>query len=610
MKRPTCGLCQRIGNVCTFPTKRKAPDSRKLSAGRQTRRFSDNFGQFESLTHAETDLLDRLIALLQAQSSSSEKLEDYLAAYSRSSAETHSPIMSVSPISSGEKGPTNENTSLPSATGAGSRLSTQLSTNASASTAKPVANAKVSLAIPQAVSAGLIEAFFENIQPWLPMLHRPRFLARYADLSKSCSDGLQGLPVDEALLLYGIFALAARFSSSEFFGDIPPIQRGDRFAEEAESLYEQARAISTPTLTYLQGCILLAFYYYTSKPCPHSWILTGVCVRIAYELDLAEIDADEIQNLTPAAWVEKEEMRRAWWLVWELDTFGSTMSNRPYTIDRRRMAVMFPVSDEAWFSETPQSSLKLNTCPGMSWKSLSGGGKLDERAWFLFANYLMSLTLDMSQRKDGVSADEKLTLENEISCFKLSLPTSFRLDTEVLPFDAQSFARSNWIIGTNLMLMTTSVFLSSIKVAEPSHCSHDDPALDTTLPLRIRAMELSRIVTRWSPGYISLSHPFFAASTILPVHLSESSFAISQPTIASSQELGKRLLAQFGQVWKLGSVLLRKSEHNTGMMCANKGKNLRRFLKPPGRFLRKSYVWLAALLSSSLSQSRVLISPM
>src|SRR5438477_11895026 len=125
MKRPTCGLCQRIGNVCTFPTKRKAPDSRKLSAGRQTRKFSDNLGQFESLTHTETDLLDRLIALLQAQPSSSEKLEDYLAAYSRSSAETHSSVTSVSPIIGGEKGPTNEYSS---------HLSTQLSNNASEST--------------------------------------------------------------------------------------------------------------------------------------------------------------------------------------------------------------------------------------------------------------------------------------------------------------------------------------------------------------------------------------------------------------------------------------------------------------------------------------------
>jgi hypothetical protein len=149
----------------------------------QTRRFSNNLGQFESLTHTETDLLDRLITLLQAQSSSGEKLEDYLAAYSRSSAETHSPIVSISPITGGEKDPNNEYSSHLSATGAKdahssqtgcSRLSTLLPTNAPESTPKSTANAKVSFTIPQAVSTDLIEAFFQNIQPWLPMLHCPK----------------------------------------------------------------------------------------------------------------------------------------------------------------------------------------------------------------------------------------------------------------------------------------------------------------------------------------------------------------------------------------------------------------------------------------------------
>lgn len=422
----------------------------------------------------------------------------------------------------------------------------------------PIPSARISFILPQNLSFSLIELFFDKIHPWLPMLHRPRFLARYQDRLNSKSLFWEDLPVDEALLLYSMFALSARFSSSDFFGDVAPIERGTRFLPEAKALYEQARAIVAPTLTYLQGCIALAFYYYTSEPCPQSWILTGVCVRIAYELDLADIDADETQNLTPEEWVEKEEMRRTWWLVWELDTFGSTVSNRPYTIDRRRMAVMLPVSDEAWSAEAPQPSIKLNTCPGQSWRSLQGCERLDERAWFLFANYLMSLTLDMSQRIDTVSADEKLTLENEINCFKLSLPAPFRLETEVLTFDSESFARSNWIIGTNLMLMTASVFLSSIRVVETDRSNASESSANMDLPLRVRAMELSRIVSRWSPGYICLSHPFFAAATMLPVHLSDDSSPISQPIIASSQELGRRLLAQFGEVWKLGSVLLRR----------------------------------------------------
>jgi hypothetical protein len=93
---------------------------------------------------------------------------------------------------------------------------------------------------------------------------------------------------------------------------------------------------------------------------------------LAYELDLADINADKTQDLMLEEWVEKEEMRRAWWLVWELDAFGSTALNRPYTINWRRMAVTLPASDKAWSTEAPQPSVKLNTCPGQSWRSLQG----------------------------------------------------------------------------------------------------------------------------------------------------------------------------------------------------------------------------------------------
>lgn len=170
----------------------------------------------------------------------------------------------------------------------------------------PIPSARISFILPQTLSFSLIELFFDKIHPWLPMLHRPRFLARYQDRLNSKSHFWEDLPVDEALLLYSMFALSARFSSSDFFGDVAPIERGSRFLPEAKALYEQARAIVAPTLTYLQGCIALAFYYYTSEPCPQSWILTGVCVRIAYELDLADIDADETQNVTLEEWVKKK----------------------------------------------------------------------------------------------------------------------------------------------------------------------------------------------------------------------------------------------------------------------------------------------------------------
>jgi hypothetical protein len=75
------------------------------------------------------------------------------------------------------------------------------------------------------------------------------------------------LSVEEQLLFASMFALSARFSESPIFQDIHPTERGERFAEEAELLYSSARTANDPSsLIYLQGCILLAFYYYPSLP--------------------------------------------------------------------------------------------------------------------------------------------------------------------------------------------------------------------------------------------------------------------------------------------------------------------------------------------------------
>ena len=511
---------------------------------------------------------DRLIHMLEVESSAAERLEDFLSAHSSSPAETQSPRHSLSPTADVQDKPTRDYGShrtgiLGEEMGSQQPLNTHVPTLLPSDDIEPArgpsVSAKITFTIPQALSLSLIELFFDKIQPWLPMLHRPRFFARYADRLNNNSNYSQNLLIEEALLLYGMFSLAARFSPSPFFEGIPPVQRGHQFVNEARKLYDQARAINTPTILYLQGCILLAFYFYSSEPCAQGWILTGVCVRIAYDLDLADVDADDPHDLTPVEWIEREEMRRAWWLVWELDTFGSTVSNRTYTIDRRRMAVQLPVSDEVWFSGIPQSSAKFNTRPGQSWKSLQACDKQNHRACFLLSNFLLSMAQDMSQRKEGVSADEKLILENDVNCFKLSLPASFGLETGSLAFDSRSFAKSNWIIGTNLMLMSTAVVLSSIKVVGSDDYGSMNPISDPAVTLRMRAIEFSRIVSRWSPGYIHLSHPFLAG-TMLPVCVSDTPVLASQPIIASSQELSKLLLTHYAEYWKIGSLILRESD--------------------------------------------------
>src|SRR6201999_239816 len=140
----------------------------------------------------------------------------------------------------------------------------------------------------------------------------PRFQAQYERQLLGDGDVMQGLSVDESLLFYSVFAMSARFSNHPRFAGVSPNKRGHEFVQRAREWYSKARSLRNPTLTYLQGCILLANYFYTSGPTHQGWILIGVCVRLAYDLGLSEIDDEDWNPPTPVDWIEKEEMRRVW----------------------------------------------------------------------------------------------------------------------------------------------------------------------------------------------------------------------------------------------------------------------------------------------------------
>lgn len=259
-------------------------------------------------------------------------------------------------------------------------------------------------------------------------------------------------------------SLSARFSNSPYWSNTPPTSRGEPFAKQAQSIYADAtRSVEdrAPTLSYLQGCILLAFYHQSSGPSSFGWTLIGVVTRLAYDLGLNTIDRDA--GLSPEfqeqqhqwssvdEWTSTEELRRAWWSVWELDTFASTVSHRPYAFNPSAIHVFLPVSDERWFSCDPIASAPIGSTLTTAWKSLQHSANQDERAWFLVANFMMRLTCELSAQK-GISRESKWEMDCALSCFSLSLPEHFRSTSIPLVFDDDSFRKSNWITATKIML--------------------------------------------------------------------------------------------------------------------------------------------------------------
>jgi hypothetical protein len=132
--------------------------------------------------------------------------------------------------------------------------STEPSTKLPTPTMTPTAESMITCSL----AVDLLNLFFDKVQAWAPILHRPRFQAKYERQLLVDGDVMQGLPVDASLLFYSMFAMSARFSNHPRFAGVPPNKRGYEFARRARDFYSQARSLRNPSLTYLQGCILLA----------------------------------------------------------------------------------------------------------------------------------------------------------------------------------------------------------------------------------------------------------------------------------------------------------------------------------------------------------------
>ena len=568
MRRPVCGLCLRTGNSCTFPSKRKKPTQRKPQLKAQSRKISDSISKLVQVLETASQAGEGPDAQLGQRPIPSSLLRDSLKGLlaeindnDRQNVENHNqscdPRDQASQSEADEVDDDDDNEACPDGDAEDEEMAEaplRDSTEPSTKLTTPTRNSIDHTAISSSVAIDLLNLFFDKIQAWVPVLHPPRFRARYEKYLLVEGDVMKGLSVDESLLFYSMFALSARFSTHPKFAAVAPNKRGLEFANRARDFYSKARSLRSPSLTYLQGCVLLANYFYTSGPTHQGWTLIGVCVRLAYDLELSEIDDEDWTPTSPVDHVEKEELRRVWWAVWELDTFASTVSINPYSIDRKRMAVELPISDEAWSAEIDIPSAQLNNLPGQSWRSLQGCKNQDERAWFLVANHFMATVHDRLQQRQDLSPDEKLTMENEICCFKLALPASLRLDAETLNFTPSTFTRCNWVIGTHLMLMATGFMVSGIAINEGDDRSVSSAGTNGCIQLRQRAIELSRIISLWDSRYIAVAHPFFTCM-MLPPYYVEGDTLQTQPLVASSHDLGKLVLAHFSEKWKVGSVV-------------------------------------------------------
>ncbi|KAF5253679.1 hypothetical protein FANTH_1370 [Fusarium anthophilum] len=147
-----------------------------------------------------------------------------------------------------------------------------------------------------------------------------------------------------------------------------------------------------PPLCVLQALIVTTHCQLTQGVRGRAWRALGTCVRLAYELNLHLLDsryAVEQYDHNTHRWCEDEERRRAWWAIWEMDVFASTIRRTPTAISWSQMEVLLPAPDSNWYQETPIGSCFLEQEPGQRWRALQESGNVSPKAWFIVINSLM-----------------------------------------------------------------------------------------------------------------------------------------------------------------------------------------------------------------------------
>jgi hypothetical protein len=244
----------------------------------------------------------------------------------------------------------------------------------------------------------------------ISLFHRPSFGSK-----------IQGIKDQASLtaLLASMFSFSVRFfldvESTTNAQDMPSSKQFHQMALDQIDEILKGMEEDAPPLVVLQAMTLCGYNQLIGGVHGKGWRLVGSCVRIAYELRLHLIDYEAPIFTSDDAgythkWVAKEEQRRCWWAIWEMDVFASTVRRSPLAIDWTMNETYLPVDDELWFKNQHCQSCFLDPQPGERWKKLNKSGNKSPSAWLIVLSSIMRDAQSLSRGNlQGVRSEDNGT---------------------------------------------------------------------------------------------------------------------------------------------------------------------------------------------------------
>ncbi|KAG2182680.1 hypothetical protein INT44_005660 [Umbelopsis vinacea] len=251
---------------------------------------------------------------------------------------------------------------------------------------------------PPDLSDHLIGLYFEHFYPFLPLLHKDKFLATI--------NGAKGTPPVPPILLNAIYAVASRVSNDPRVRSDPSLAgtAGDIFFERARILLEAEHDVSK--ISTIQALLLMSSHQHGAMRSTRAWLYNGMAFRFASDIGLNR-NCDE-WNIPDDV---KEERKRVFWCCFVIDRITSATYGRTFTIDEADCDISLP--------DVPDASAGL----------VNGSAVIDQFQHLVqiikILGYIIQNTYYVKARESAFSQNMNgviNTLEKKLSTWLESLP--------------------------------------------------------------------------------------------------------------------------------------------------------------------------------------------
>lgn len=199
---------------------------------------------------------------------------------------------------------------------------------------------------PDLMSA-LIDLYFEYVNLFNPLLHRPTF-------DRLLHDNMHFKDVSLAEVVLLVCALGARFSDDQrVFLDGSTLSAGCMWFKQAQEIED--RILAPASLYHIQASFLRAEFLRGANPSQRAWAVLGIGLRRAQD-----VGAHRWQTFGAEKSAERELWTRAWWCLVVLDRVASAILGRPCVTDGWDFDVGLPTDcdDEFWDHPDPDKRWK------------------------------------------------------------------------------------------------------------------------------------------------------------------------------------------------------------------------------------------------------------